>query len=71
MKMILNKREEIGKKLKERRQQLNLEQADLQDYANISIATLSNIERGKANFTIDKLLSIMEVLGLELELKIR
>lgn len=61
----------IGKKIRERRKELKLEQTYIQDYTQMSPATLSNIEQGSANFTIDKLIAIADLLGLEIELKVK
>lgn len=37
----------IGKQIKTRRTELNMEQVDLQDYAEIGSTTLSKLEQGK------------------------
>jgi len=64
-------KENIGEILKSRRKELNMSQSDMCDYSEIGPTTLSNIENGKTNFTIDNLESILEVLGLELQIKIK
>jgi len=48
-----------------------MEQVDVQDYAEIGSTTLSRLEQGKANITIDRLEKILEVLGLELIVKVK
>ena len=64
-------KEEIGKTIKKRRNELNMEQVDLQDYAEVGSTTLSNLESGKLNITIEKLEKITEVLGLEIVLQVK
>ncbi len=68
---MMNLKENIGAIIKNRRKELNLEQVDLQDYAQIGSTTLSKLEMGKLNITIDNLEKITEVLGLELVLKVK
>ena len=64
-------KEEIGQKIRERRRELGMEQTDLQDYAEVGSTTVSRLERGKANVTLDTLERILEVLGLEVVVKVR
>jgi y4mF family transcriptional regulator len=64
-------KEEIGRKIRERRRELGMEQTDLQDYAEVGSTTVSRLERGKANVTLDTLERILEVLGLEIVVKVR
>ncbi len=61
----------IGEQIKKRRLELGIEQTDLQDYAEVGSTTISKLEQGKANITMDTLEKILEVLGLELVLKIK
>ena len=56
----------IGKAVSEQRKKLNINQETVVDYADISPATLSNLESGKGNISVNKLVSILEVIGLEL-----
>ena len=67
----MNLKEEIGQIIKNRRKELNIEQTDLQDYAQVGSTTLSKLEMGKLNITIDNLEKITEVLGLELVIKVK
>ena len=57
--------------LKRRRELLGLTQAELADYTGLSLRFISSVEAGKANPSVDKLLRIADVLGLEIELKVR
>jgi len=64
-------KEKVGHIIKDRRKKLGMEQTDLQDYAQVGSTTLSKLEMGKLNITIDNLEKITEVLGLELTLKVK
>ena len=56
----------IGKIIKKRRKELNLELKDLQDYSGINYASISDIENGKANPTIKTLEKLLDVIeGIE------
>jgi len=62
---------DIGKTLKERRNQLGITQLDLSDLAGISANTLYKIERGQANPTLEVLFKLTDVLGMELILQVK
>lgn len=57
--------------MKLRRGVLNLSQQDLAEMAGISLATIKDIERGKGNPSLSTIGKILEVLGIEIEYKIR
>ena len=59
-------KEEIGKKIKERRKIMSLPQRQLADYTGLSVVTLSQIECGKANPSFDTLNEIFHFLNLEI-----
>lgn len=61
----------IGEQVKKRRTELKMEQLDLQDYAEVGSTTLSKLEQGKANITVETLEKILEVLGLEIVVKVK
>ncbi len=67
----MNLKERIGQIIKNRRRELKMEQTDLQDYAEVGSTTLSKLEMGKLNITIDNLEKITEVLGLEIIIKVK
>ena len=52
--------------IKERRARLGLSQQDLAEFAEVGIATVKDIERGKGNPSLHTLQKIMAVLGLEM-----
>ncbi len=61
----------IGEQVKKRRTELRMEQVDLQDYAEVGSTTLSKLEQGKANITVETLEKILAVLGLEIVVKVK
>lgn len=64
-------KKQIGEEIRKRRLELSLGQLDLLDYTEISSKTLSNIEQGKGNITLDTLEKIINILGMEYQLKIQ
>lgn len=62
---------EIGLKIKQRRKELGLEQVDLCEMAEIGSTTLSKLEQGKANVTLESLEKLTEVLGLKFSLVLK
>lgn len=63
--------QEIGEKIKERRNTLGITQPDLAEMAGISKNTLYKIETGQANPTVNVLNKIAHILGMELSLTIK
>ena len=63
--------EKIGTVIKERRKMLSITQRKLADLSDIGINTLTKIERGEANPSLKVLISLLDTLGLEMELKIK
>ena len=61
----------IGKTIRLRRKELNLELKDLQDYSGVNYVSISDIENGKANPTIKTLEKLLDVLGMELDIKVK
>ena len=55
---------EIGRYIIERRDTLRISQACLAELSGVSVHTLSNLETGKGNVTLDTLLKVAGVLGL-------
>ena len=62
---------EIGLLLRDRRKQLALDQRNLARLSGVSMHSLSDIEAGKGNPTFERLSRIAEVLGLEINVKVR
>ena len=61
--------EGIGHTIRERRKSLGINQTDAAELAEISVHTLSNIETGSGNPTIEVLLRVLQVLGLKLSIE--
>lgn len=61
----------IGKIIKARRKMLGLRQDQLADIAGVGINTLTKIERGEANPSIETLKKVLDSLGLELSVIIK
>lgn len=57
--------------IKERRKTLSLSQNDLAEMAQLSLATIKDIERGEGNPSIATVSKIMDVLGMEIIYKVR
>lgn len=66
MSYVLAKRKEIGMRIHNRRTELGLFQKDLADRVGTSQRNISDIEKGKINFSIDKIISIYKVLKLDI-----
>jgi len=62
---------DIGPIIKERRTRLKLSQQDLAEFAEVGIATIKDIERGKGNPSLQTLQKILNVLGLEMSFGIK
>lgn len=62
---------EIGEIIQARREELSLNQDDLVEMAGITKKTLYMIETGKGNPSIVTLSSVLEVLGLEMNIQIK
>ncbi len=63
--------QQIGKIIQERRDYLNLTQKDVAEMAGISFKSISEIELGLRNPTLNTLKGILDVLGLELKIQIK
>ena len=59
----------LGAALRARRKALGLTQADLARFAGCGLAYLYELETGKPTLRLDKLLDVLQVLGLTLRLE--
>ena len=62
---------ELKEVMKSRRKMLNISQKDLAEMAEISLATVKDIERGKGNPSLATVKKILEVLGMEIHYRVR
>ena len=60
---IMMNKEEIGKAIAERRDTLDITQERLSKLSGISVHTLSNLETGQGNVTLETLLKVAAILG--------
>jgi transcriptional regulator with XRE-family HTH domain len=44
---------------------------DIEDYTELSVSTLSRLENSKANISFDSLISVLDLLGLEMQIRIK
>lgn len=61
----------LGKVIRERRKSLKITQPALAGLAGVSVNTLYKLERGQSNPTIEVLVKIADVLGMELKLEVK
>ena len=59
----------LGRAIRVRRKALGLSQAQACDLAGVGSAFLHELEHGKPTVRLDKVLAVLQVLGLGLELK--
>ena len=65
------KQRDIGNAIKERRKKLGINQQTLADLANVAINTVVAIERGEGNPQFSTLLTILDTLGLQIDINIK
>ena len=61
----------VGKAIKMQRRSLGITQPHLAELAGISTNSLSGLERGKGNPSLDTLEKLATVLGMELKLEVK
>lgn len=59
--------QEIGRAIKDRRKKLGVNQQTLADLASVAVNTVVAIERGEGNPQLATLLTILDTLGLQLD----
>ena len=62
---------ELANIIKDRREVLKITQEHLAELSGIGLRTLKSIETGNGNPTLDTIIKIIEILGLELKLDIK
>lgn len=63
--------QEIGIIVRERRKKLGINQQTLADLASVAVNTVLSIERGESNPQLLTLLTILDTLGLQLDINIK
>ena len=61
----------IGSQLEQRRKALGLRQDDLSEMSSITVRTIYNIEEGKGNPSLKTLTRLCDILGLEMNIRIK
>ena len=61
-------KEEIGMAIVERRNTLDITQMRLAKLSGVSVHTLSNLETGEGNATLDTLLKVAETVGFKVRI---
>ena len=61
----------LSEVMKKRRKELEISQLDLAEMAEVSLATVKDIERGKGNPSLNTVKRILMVLGMEIHYEIR
>ena len=64
-------KEILAKKIKNRRKILKVRQEDLAEISGVALRTIVSIERGESNPSLETLLKIADVLGMELQLNMK
>lgn len=62
---------EIGIIIKDRRKHLSVNQQTLADLAGVGLNTLVAIERGEGNPQLSTLLTVLDTLGLQMNIKLK
>ena len=66
--IVMNNKNEIGKRIKEKRLSLNLRMDDVAREVGITRSTLWSIENSSGNYTIDTLLKLLELLNMSIDI---
>lgn len=61
----------ISNAIIKRRKMLSVSQKELADLAGVSLHSIINLESGRGNPTLQLLLTVMEVLGMEVQLAVK
>ena len=58
----------LGSAIRNRRRQLHLNQSELAGLAGVSVTYLCQLESGKARAQLDKVLDVLQAVGLKIEI---
>lgn len=61
----------LGEEVRRRRRELHLNQAEVADLAGVSPSLVRFIERDKPTVRLDKVADVLNVLGLEMTVKVK
>ncbi len=69
--MVITDTKDLGTAIRERRKSLGCTQAYLTEFSGLSVSFISDVERGKETAEIGKVLRLVNLLGMDLEVKPR
>ena len=69
--MIVNDSEQFGQAIKRRRKELGYTQNYVSEVTGLSASFISNLENGKATTELGKAILLANILGLDIEIKVR
>ncbi len=69
--IVIMDTKDIGTIIKERRKHLGVNQQTLADLAGVGLNTLVAIERGEGNPQLNTLLTILDTLGLQMDINLK
>jgi y4mF family transcriptional regulator len=61
----------IGNIIRKRRKTLSITQRDVATLSGIGVNTLTKIERGEVNISFKAIMSVLDALGLDMEIKLK
>jgi len=64
-------RQNLGKQIKNRRKVLKIRQEDLAEILEVALRTIVSVERGEGKHSLETLLKLAKVLGMELQLNVK
>ena len=62
---------DIGNSIRKRRKDLNVNQRTVADLSGVAVNTLLAVERGEGNPQLSSLLSILDTLGLQIDITVK
>lgn len=71
MQSLLYQTMELKDIMKQRRKTLALTQQDLAEMAQVGLATIKDIERGKGNPSLSTIKKLLDIIGYEIEYRIK
>ena len=70
-KMVVTDTKSLGASIRRRRKELGYTQAYLTEFSGLSVSFISDVERGKETAEIGKVLYLVNLLGMDLEVRER
>jgi transcriptional regulator with XRE-family HTH domain len=62
---------QLASLIKSRRKELNISQEELSSLTQVAIRTIRDMEKGKANPSLSTMQQVMEILGIDLDFKLK